>query len=187
MNFLPRRFKWGYFGLGMIFFSEELMSLWFTCDISVSKATHTHRLTEAWFIAGCCCFWASSGGTCHFLHTVLLIGPLCISDEANVAATKASLQSCGGNGAKCVWVYVCVCTRANYAFRVPSLFPRTHTPLLFLFPHLHESLLPSLLSIFLIHYIHFSFSGSFSPLSPLSCSIFLFLPKAAWRKKAFPG
>lgn len=60
--------------------------------------TCTHRLTGTWFIAGCLSFWASSGGTCHFLHTVLLIGPLCISNEANVAATKASFQSCGENG-----------------------------------------------------------------------------------------
>lgn len=45
---------------------------------------HTHW--AAWFIVGYSCFWASFSGTCHFLHTVLLIGPLCISNEANVAA-----------------------------------------------------------------------------------------------------
>lgn len=158
-NSIPHRFKRGYL--------EDFSPPFFKAMtnepiIQVSPKLHTHWLTEAWFIAGCghwrCCC-ASSGGTCHFLHSELLIGPLCISNETNVAATKTPLQSCGENGI------------TNYAARVPSLFPAFFPSQFALyFPHSSSPLsLPWLYSCFY--------------LSTLSCSSFCFQPQAARRQK----
>lgn len=164
--FLERRtnsilysFKW-VFG-GREFITNEPI-------IQVCPKLHTQWLTEAWFIAGCGhwrCFCASSGETCHFLHTELLIGPLCISNEANVAATKVLLQSCGENG-------ICVCARqlcSQSALPVPrTLFSSPQFALCF--PHSSSPL--SLPWPYCWFY-----------LSPISCTSFRFHPQATRRQK----
>lgn len=100
------------------------------CDFHVQSNTHTHahtRIRSGVIYCQCCCR-APSGGTCHFLLTVPLIGPLCISNKANVAAAKASLQSsverdhCTG-----MWV----CAREHQPIMQPDCppcFPRPTPP-----------------------------------------------------------
>lgn len=88
--------------------------------------------------------WASSGGTCHFLHSLLLIGLLCISNEANVAATKALIQSCGGK------------QRSGRHILQSELACLTHAH-----------------TFFSIHHIHFSSPG-FAVILPVLSSSFTF-------------
>lgn len=126
------------------------------CDFHVQSNTHTHAHTRkrSGVIYCQCCCRAPSGGTCHFLLTVPLIGPLCISNKANVAAAKASLQSsverdhCTG-----MWV----CAREHQPIMQPDCppcFPRpTPPPPPLLLPLLPLSSSPS---VFSSHHLHFS-------------------------------
>lgn len=106
--------------------------VWLLCK----KNAHRHR--AAGFIAALSCFWAAFSGTCHFLHTVLLIGPLCISNEANVAA-----------GAE-LWGKASV--HQLCSLKAPSSFPQT--------------LSPSSLATLLIHHVDSLLSAFTSPPFP---------------------